>query len=798
MAGNNAYKMECLNHHIGFEISIPNAQYQWDNEKCILFDNKLSIDWEREPNQFFFRAKINGKLTLIGELAKAVVEMNKDVYATVTLRETLLQPEDYPQIQTMNKTLGFRFSKSACVIKNVIPKYTPGGEGESWTTNYIVEVTPEPVDKYTDILNNIDNEFDIIKLTVPRRSISYFRRPCLQLYIANTDYLGHFLGGNYWETEVSDTQSILASNKRFAEIFRFRCIRVVSHIPHTSGTVPDGIYYVDLTNAQIDYPDQLTPPCRYDYYIYENGDISTGRALHLYLWGGQSNQTLEINYSMNRGTVANPDWVDKLTLVAGSQAPDGYDYFSDGGDPYTVTSGRTLNYIPSNVNVDIVELTERIYYARWYLPKNSFGNRVVYEKPADDPTVGGDIIGYKYLSPAIASDVSVITGIQNSTPGPWGKNDYGEYFHPPVDGNSYAPLLISSWDYVSFWILRSSFSSQVEAQGRETITIKDAYSIVDVLEYLFEAARTNGTSVYPMYRIEHNYQGTPLDTVYVTPKSNIVRGPYSLAAQKAPTTLGEYLGLLRNIFNVYWYINGQGKIIMGTRETMMTSDTGAYLADPDGSKNPRNGRSWGYGSQELQFDTSELPERQQFKWMDPSTDVFNYPILINQGALVKPDETDEVSLNSFTADLDYMVISGSECSLDGFAVLVTGVNETVDIGIVTYLDANYSVSNPGLSIVKLTDTMADGLKQERPTEKYKWLYGETSTQFTGTLAYSATQQLKKPIPLLDGQNLSQSILDLEDWAYKIIATNFGHGRVRKMSVNMLSRIATLTIEQRPQ
>lgn len=799
-------KMTYPGHSLEFTITIPNTSRIWDNEKCILYDDKLSLDWEREPNQFFFRPKLNGRITIIGELARAVYEMDKDSYATLTMREKLVQINNYPEApSTFNKAITFRFGKSACNIKTVIAKYVPGSEGENITSNYVIEISPEPEDIYTDILNNIDKEYDLIKLMVPRSTVGYQRRPCLQLYIQNTDYLGHFLGGNYWETEVSNPAGMLAANKHFARVFGFRSIRIKSNLPPSAGVDIEGDYYADFTNPSVDFPDRLSPtPNRYDYRLYRNNDPSTKSALHIYLWGGQANQTLEIKHSWNINTVANPIWVDDFTIVEGKPAPDGYDYAMY-GDPYLLLSGNTTTFITADPDVTAIQ-TDKEYYGRWYLPTSSFGDRQTYEKPADDPTINGDIIGYKYISPAVSGDVSVVIGVQNLTPGEWGMNDDGQYFHPPVDSNNYAPLLMSSWDYVSFWIIRSSFSSNTEVQGREVITIDDAYLLKDVLKYLFEAARTNGNSVIPLYDIEFASMGQNWSGMFVTPKSNIVRGLYTLAAQKAPTTLGEYLDLVRNMFNLYWYIDiATATIVFKTRQDLMSDSGRIDLSDPEGSQNPRGKRSWGYGSQTLQFDRSELPERQQFKWMDKSTDVFNYPILINQGALVKPDESDEVSFGNFTADVDYMVISGNECSLDGFAIFVASFTQhegkiirCVLISGVDYLGATYSVSNGDLSIPELTGSLLSGLNQERPTSTYKWLYDTDGTIHQASIAYSATQQLKIPVPLIDYADRVTAITDLSSWAYKQILTNFHFGRIRKMSVNVISRIATLTIEQRPE
>lgn len=787
------YYSDCLGHLIRFVASVPNTEYTWDNSKCILWDDSLAINWERESEQFFLRAKLSGKITITGELAKAIMAMDKDDYAELTIQEMITETPGYQLSEdyTFAKTLKFRFSKADCSVKSAIDQIQPGTGGESYVTNYILEVTPEVVDNYTDILANLDTEFDLIKLLTPKTKFTYYRRPCLQIFTDQVDYLGNFLGGNYWETSM-DSEDAKKSDRKFAKVFSLRAFRVTSDLPPSAGygDMP-GDYYMDMTNGGVPYG-TIT-----DYYIFKNGDKSTGKALHLTTCGTPSTGLfIGIKYAEQYILGDDDSWVDAYTIVTCSIA--GYEY-EIYGVPTDNWGTRTVEFNTASANVGLT-MTDRIYYGRWYLPINYFDNRDVYTKPSDDPTASQDIVGYKYVCPATTTDVKIGFGVQNDTPGRWGKNDDDMYFHPPggADTNNYIPLLVSSWDYQSIWLLRDSFNNDAEASGREPITIRDAYKINDVLGYLFNAANDpeNAGLITNPYKIvwAQPYSQVAPETM-LTPKSNIVRGIYDIAAQKAPITLGSVLDMLKGLYNLYWYVSADHTITIGTKQTLASNK---YL-DLAGIE-PRTRRPWFFNQENaIEFENPELPYKQIIKWMDNSTEIFSEPTVINLGAMVDESEEDSIEMSNFTADIDYMVISGKECSNDGFALLL-GQNFGKP-GVVIYLGTSYTVSNAPLTLPGLLGYYEeDGLRQERPTLYYKYLYEDSDTKYRAwQLAYTVKQEVSMPIPLIDTEdNVSQSLLDLNNYEYKQLGTEYGSGRITKISVNLRSRMATITLEQQPK
>lgn len=66
-----------------------------------------------------------------------------------------------------------------------------------------------------------------------------------------------------------------------------------------------------------------------------------------------------------------------------------------------------------------------------------------------------------------------------------------------------------------------------------------------------------------------------------------------------------------------------------------------------------------------------MPERYQFSWMDDVTEPFTgYPIVMRSN-FVKQDKIEEISVNNFSTDIDYMILRSDEFSKDGFALMET-------------------------------------------------------------------------------------------------------------------------------
>ena len=150
-------------------------------------------------------------------------------------------------------------------------------------------------------------------------------------------------------------------------------------------------------------------------------------------------------------------------------------------------------------------------------------------------------------------------------------DDYGDYFtsnflNPYTDLFYGKPIPVSrsAWANTSIWVTFSDSWRDFEAKFRLEYTLKDAYSLADVISTMLKEIdprlKHEGTSEYSQFL----YSGTsPLsfDTarngykVYIAPKSNVLKGNYDQAAQKAELSFEQLMDMLRNCFRCYWFID---------------------------------------------------------------------------------------------------------------------------------------------------------------------------------------------------------------------------------------------------
>ena len=86
--------------------------------------------------------------------------------------------------------------------------------------NNKVDLNIEWIDEYTNLLNNYDKEFDIIKLGIPSESISIRVQPIIQVYQTGATIVSNFIGGESFETSADPdiAESQLINDYKFAKI----------------------------------------------------------------------------------------------------------------------------------------------------------------------------------------------------------------------------------------------------------------------------------------------------------------------------------------------------------------------------------------------------------------------------------------------------------------------------------------------------------------------------------------------------------------------------------------------------
>ena len=812
---NNEILFDVKRHYVAFSATVVGSSgtiYATDipsNE--ILFDEKASLDWEQEPGQVFYRAKINGKIQFVRGLAKAIVErMPADGYVDLYLRERLYDSSGdvWPSSVQFNRYQVFRVGLSDLKVKTNTAKIYPNTGGSSYKREYVVEATNlVAMDRYENILNNWEKEYDLIKLKVPTTRIQYVRRPCLQAYIPGSGYLANFLGGNYWEQEVSSPEDKVTS---IVDTWHFKLCKVLFtiRISGSSDSNANGIYTFvadsNVVNSSY-YLNQYVGP------MYKVGETSSNAQYRIWIQGWPDQLPSGFSYlSLDRKSGSSWTSPTQISLITPYKTD-----WSVGVEGLAVVDTYGMDYNLSNPTQTVHwECFMTGVWARWILPTNSFGSRTTYKLSATDDLLAGDT-NYRYVAQAQDSDLTINPGTLN-TAGSYGQNDLGQYFNPPSSGaTTHAPFIPSAWDYTSYWINKNSYNTTVESQGRETVSIRDAYKLKDILMYLFAACYSNTESLLPsdLFTIQDKTSvvigdddylgvGVTLSTLFLIPKSNIVRGLYESPAQKAPITLKSVMDLLKDYFGLYWLSTSAGNVTVSFWDYFYAQDQTEVLIGEDGNSawiNRRNHRPPQYASELIEYSKDEIPEREVISWMDPVTEPFVKPIVRNIGYMVKADEENEKSFGQFNPDMDFMCISPGECSLDGFALKVGATGGDISSIFSPVDGVSYTVSNATISFIRQSWTLGTGFYRQRPTQKWGMLYDQyPGNEYDAqTVKKTSKQIVKYPMILISttGTPWSRTILD-DNWFYKV-DTLFGEGIINKASINLTSRFMALNILQDP-
>ena len=160
--------------------------------------------------------------------------------------------------------------------------------------------------------------------------------------------------------------------------------------------------------------------------------------------------------------------------------------------------------------------------------------------------------------------------------------------------------------------------------------------------------------------------------MYITQKTNILKGDYDQPAQKAETSLEELMKMLRDCFRCYWYIE-DNKFKIEHISFFMRGGSYSYNTSIqlDFTKlvDQFNKKLSSYFQSEVEYDKTDLNQRYEFGWMDDVTDLFGGVTIDVKSNYIQKDKTEEINISQFSSDVDYMLFNPSNFSDDGFALL---------------------------------------------------------------------------------------------------------------------------------
>jgi len=664
---------------------------------------QLKKKYSKENNQVFFRESLDGKINLFGDDYLLV--------KNASLEETLY----FYVLRDNNIFASASFNKSDCKFDHIRK-----GVELKFTYN----------DKYSKILDAYENTYDLIKLTPALTPITLTKRCVVQIYIQGEKTLSNYAGGTYWETDVDeqvDDEKALTRKYHFSKGPRlvevdlqgfnydinaaYRGLSGDNIWNATSKREVGGVVYkmpcsikFNKIHSANEYAGAVNPGnvkilstgsgngtyqvgddafyYKYDTYRIEiyTGRDGTGTKIYRsdYLYGKNGDFTLAVGeglYPMSRIEQPIPQ-MDPTpnTFNLGAYVIE-----------YQVW-GRLLcdvDQVPSHEQGHEGEMINT-----YDLPRDDFATpRRNYRK----------CIGLRGFDSAN----SVVTIWQNEqtieSPTSYGMNDFGEYFVWPYTSYSqyFYPLARSSWANVSLWVKLGGVSdiSSFEtlcAECYKEYSIKDTYHIGDAIKALLAkidpSIKHEKTAEYSSFLYGHT-GGTASVLgncdLYITQKTNILKGEYDQAAQKAEIKFKQLMDMLRDCFRCFWYIDDQNRFRIEHISYFMKGlsyNSPVVQFDLTTKKDKFNKKAALYCQQEVEYDKSDLISRYEFKYMDDVTKAMGGDLYVDvNNKYIQKDKTEEINIDGFTADIDYMLFLPDDFSNDGFALIMADSNKKVPI-----------------------------------------------------------------------------------------------------------------------
>lgn len=706
------------------------------------YKDDLTLDYELETNQRFYRAKLSGKINFV----RADYDIINDAPFDSEFFLYIEKSDDWGQ--TYNQYYKAKFMKTDCTFND---------------DDKLVTVQPETIDQYNDVLAGLEKEYNLIELTPQIEFLTIRKRPLIQIYVPGDSIVSCFLGGTNWEQDANATtdQNALVGTYHFALCNILKEIQIT---PNGSPSAIGGLYIGRMkTGANANnYDGNLYPELNVDYYIY----ISQQRIEGLPFGGviveirKRSDDTVMFRYS--KATISPFDTLKfDLTAVEGAGA-----------------SG-TMHADMKSYNI----------YARYLVDVDKIDDLDTYPLPSDDIVDNNRnyrrAIGY-------AIDVAFISKNFSDTPTEWGLADNGKYFAPPysIYGQTFYPIARSTWRYASLWFGFYLMDWILEEKARKAYTLRDAFTLsscINVLLKEFAPGITHeATPEYSqfLYNTNNPISGQSFKLL-ISQKSNIINGEYHTPAQKAPVTLQQIMTMLRDIYKCYWYIeDGKFKI----EQVSWFRNGGSYGYNPiidydlTQLENVRNGKKLAFATSEYSFDKVDMPERYQFEWMDDVTTPFEgLPIEITS-KYVTAGKIEEINISNFTSDIDLMLLNPGAISSDGFALFAAVtpsgggqlelpfIRQTVD-------NVEYYLQNGYLAFINIQPTY---WVYDMPARNFK--INNSPYYAMGGLERKKKQTLNFPAGTTDPNPML------------LVKTYIGNGQVDKLSVNLCSRNIKATLK----
>lgn len=586
-----------------------------------VFKDDMSLAYERAGGQMYHRAKLSGKLSFIADDFTTITSAPFD--ATIHIDIEMSRDRGLSWLAYHRG----KFSITDC------------------TVNYDderVDVQPDYDDRYSDLLDGWEREYNLIKLAPELAPVLMHKRPMIQFYMLGSGKVTNVLRGMSWEVDVQGEETVanvqenchFGINASYIEFY-------VTEAGNADGTFANAVFYSDGGQFSVRANNQAR-----DYYIQCS-----------YITSGTPVKTLTI--ALTRAS-------DNVVISSGWEA------ITD----TRPSSGTIALKDADGYDAGVAEYRLKDTFARIVCDVDEINGQQTFAIPSDD--LVADNRNYRRCLPFETMVLRASPNWQDE-PTEWGVRPDDTYYLPANFLYNPCPVFQGQWIYASVWFDYALFPAELDAGGRAAYVLKDASPIASVISVLLAQVAPNVTHMATPEYSEFLYGDTnPVsgDTwrLLMTQKSNVLAGNYTQAAQRGEITLKTVLDALKSIFNCYWFIDNQ--LRLRVEHVRWFRNGGSYVHDArvvgldyTATEVTRNCKPWAYATNEVTYDKQLMPERYEFGWMDDVTEPFDGMPIVVDSKRMQRDKVEEINVSDITTDVDYMLLSPSECSMDGFAML---------------------------------------------------------------------------------------------------------------------------------
>ena len=607
-----------------------------------VWGNNLAISYERASDDQYFRQKLVGNLTFLRSdydyILTAAFDTQFKLYIDISRNAGV----------SWSQYWAGQFYKTDCTFN---------------AASRTVVVTPQTLDAYNDVLAGLEKEYNIVDMPVEMMRVQITKRAMIQIYVPGDSVISCFLSGMNWEQEIDP----ISNEADLQGMYHFGRISGSESIVVSGATNPSDINgnYTSMGNmagyAVISRMEERPFPDDPDYttFFYVQEVVKDG--VVYWTWESQT----------------------------------GYNYDDVTYTPVSGVAEGDLRIVRTSTSV----------YGRWVFDNPNPQNRTAYPILSNDPVYNNR--NYRFVYPYNPLETVIYYGTQfTSTPNKYGIYQPGQYYVPPTVGyGTPIPVARSTWGAQSIWYRPTQSTDwNTERTLWNKYIMGNAYPIQAVISALLGQVAPNishaGTVAYSQFLYGTNPLGGPDYHLFITPKSNILKGNYSEPAQRAVLTLKQVLDMLRDCFRCYWWIDSNNRFRIEHISYFMRG--GSYSDNPTVGRDltielvPRSGKPWATGQDAYTFDKIEMPERYQFAWMDPVTQIFEGGALDIISGFVEKGKINDIRVSNFTSDVDYMLLNPAGCSSEGFALMsFVPMDVNMTGGAITDIDNGLTVTfNP--------------------------------------------------------------------------------------------------------